>query len=128
MGSGFDTRHIPADRLAFKLASDLKGQTLSFPDAFYIAGTAETVRNPPGFPHALALVPGDGPLPDNGVAALWLIDADCGTATLSDPAFDAYLTERVPITLHAEKLRDLRPFLRRKVQFKLRGYRVEVLR
>lgn len=100
---------------------------MSLPDAILITKNATALRKPPGFPFGLALIPGDDPLPDVGCQGLWLIDADCGMATLNDPALATYLDQNIPVTLHAEKLRDIRPFLRRKAEFKRRGYRVEVL-
>lgn len=78
---------------------------MSLPDLMVVAGDAAAIRNPPGFPYALALVPGDGPLPDMGCAGLFLIDADCGVLTLNDPALENYLANRIPVTLHAEKLK-----------------------
>ena len=46
---------------------------------------------------------------------------------LNDPALSAYLVERLPIIISAERRRDLKPFLKRSDSFKARGYSVEVM-
>ena len=41
--------------------------------------------------------------------------------------FTGYIDEGCPIVLHAQRARDLRPFLRRADQFRFRGYWLEVV-
>ncbi len=100
---------------------------MSIPEAILLTSDPLSLVHHASHPFALALLPGSVDLGDGGARGLWLVDADCGMATLNDPAFTAYLAGGVPITVHAEKLRDLRPFLRRKAEFRRRGYRVEVV-
>ncbi len=79
-----------------------------------------------GFPHRLALLPAGVTLETIGsaphVAAAFLIDVDCGFDLLNGAALAGYLAERVPVLLHAERRRDLKPFRRRAAVFKARGY------
>jgi hypothetical protein len=100
---------------------------MSRPDALLLAKDPNELLYFATHPHGLALVPGANALPSYGPRGIWLVDADCGNDTLNDPALSAYMNARVPITLHAERARDLRPFLRRKAAFEARGYRIETI-
>ena len=83
------------------------------------------------YPHRLALLPGGMTLEKLGsaphVCGCFLIDTGCGSATLNEPALAGYLTARVPILLHAQRPKDLRPFLKRAAVFRARGFELVLL-
>ncbi len=84
----------------------------------------------PDYPHNLALLPDGLTLAEMSavgrVTAAFLVDRDCGFDTLNGRALTAYLDQRIPVKIHAQRARDLRPFLRRVETLAARGYRVEV--
>ena len=89
---------------------------------------------PPRFsthPHRLALLPDGLTLEQLGtvahVSACYLVDADCSHDTLNEGAFAGYVKHRVPILIHCQFARDLRPFKKRAASFAARGYSMVVV-
>jgi hypothetical protein len=89
---------------------------------------------PPRFsthPHRLALLPDGLALEQLGtvahVSACYLVDAGCSHDTLNERAFASYLQQFVPILIHCQFARDLRPFKKRSSSFAARGYAMVVV-
>ena len=79
-----------------------------------------------GFPFRLFLLPAGmtvtTALAAPGLAGAFLIEPGSIGEVMNGTALPAYLAEGVPIFLHARRVRDLRPLLRRAPQFQARGY------
>jgi hypothetical protein len=105
---------------------------VSVPDHIAIIAGAGVIQQFASHPHSLALLPAGVSIEDVGepghrFAGVFLIDADCAGIALNDDALDRYIRSRTPVFIHAARARDLRPFLRRREQFRRRGVVVEVL-
>jgi hypothetical protein len=105
---------------------------LSLPDYILLARDGNIPPRFPDFPHAVALLPSGIGVDQLGTEAArscccFLVDPDCAHVALNDPALSAYLVERLPVIVSAQRRRDLKPFLRRADAFRARGYSVEVM-
>ncbi|MBV8095011.1 MAG: hypothetical protein JO110_17640 [Acetobacteraceae bacterium] len=84
-----------------------------------------------GFPHRIALLPGETTLEmvraERGFIATFLVEPDCSDEALNSRALTEYLDRRIAVLVYARRARELRPFLRREDRFKARGYTLTVL-
>ena len=87
------------------------------------------------FPHTLALLPEFltlaeliGPKGRSHAIGMFLVEPHSIGEVLNGAALPAYISARVPVLLHAERAKDLRPILRRFESFAARGYRVELVK
>ena len=84
-----------------------------------------------GFPHRIALLPGETTLEmvlaERGFIATFLVEPDCSDEALNSRALTEYLDRRIAVLVYARRACDLRPFLRRAERFQARGYSVVAL-
>jgi hypothetical protein len=104
---------------------------MSLPDTILIARAGFFPKGFPGFPHRLLLLPNAKTMDDLGragtAAAVFLIEPDCASEILNDPALSHYINTKTAILACARRARDLPPLLRRASALKRRQYSVEVM-